>query len=213
MTKDIVILTSSYKHDGKCIAGIDTTTGEWIRPISDNPEIEGAVPLDDLRYEDGSTVQIYDIVRITMKGPKPTLVQPENWLYDDGCYWEKVGESSLNEVIRQRGYDDTQFVFEDTEKSLDRDAAFECNKSLLLLKVNSPGIFIKTFERKKVSFCFTYKSEEYKYFPVTEPETLAKYQEEADGFYQLGISQAVVFSLTEQYTNGKYYKVVAQFLH
>ena len=32
--RDIVILANSRRHDGRCIAGKDLATGEWIRPIN-----------------------------------------------------------------------------------------------------------------------------------------------------------------------------------
>lgn len=213
MTKDIIVLTSSYKHEGRCIAGIDINSGEWIRPISSNRTIEGAVPLDDLKYEDGTMVKIFDVVRITMRHAIPTAVQPENWLYDDDFYWKKLNSSNLNEVVSLRGYDDSQYVFDNTEKRLNQSTASKCGKSLLLLNVINPRIFVKSFETKKISLFFTYKGIEYAFYAVTEPDVLDEYKRKADGFYPLGFKQTVVFSLTEQHTDGMYYKVAAQFLH
>jgi hypothetical protein len=67
MKKDIVILAKSSKHSDFCIAGIDIETLEWIRPISDNDLTEGAVPREDIRYESGGEINLFDIVRINFK--------------------------------------------------------------------------------------------------------------------------------------------------
>lgn len=83
MSKEIVILAKSFKRGGYCIAGIDTTTGEWIRPISNDISNEGAVPVADIIYTDGNQVEILDIVEIEISSHKPTESQPENYIYDN----------------------------------------------------------------------------------------------------------------------------------
>ena len=50
----LVILAVSAKHNNYCVAGVDIDSGKWIRPISERTELEEAVPLEDLKYPDGS---------------------------------------------------------------------------------------------------------------------------------------------------------------
>ena len=35
MEKRIIIMTESSKFSGKCVAGIDVDSGEWVRLVSD----------------------------------------------------------------------------------------------------------------------------------------------------------------------------------
>lgn len=64
MEKEIIILAKSSKHGEYCIAGVDSKSGEWIRPVSDNITNEGSIPLQDITYEDGTQIQILDQVKI-----------------------------------------------------------------------------------------------------------------------------------------------------
>lgn len=37
----LVIMTESSKFSGKCVAGIDTESGRWVRLVSDDEETHG----------------------------------------------------------------------------------------------------------------------------------------------------------------------------
>jgi hypothetical protein len=211
--KDIIILSSSFKHDGRCIAGIDAETGDWIRLYSSNLATEGAVPLNQLIYENGSMVSIYDVVRVNLTMSCPTLVQPENWHYDESEKWELIRKSNLHEVIHLHGFDRPKTIFKNTENKLPGDTVFDSEPSLLLIKLVSPEVFIKTFDSKKVQLCFTYNGDEYRYFKITDIEINNKYSDHPDGGIRLNGIIPAVFSLTDKYKlSGKYYKVVAQIL-
>ena len=137
MKKTIVIMCKSVKHyPNYCIAGIDTTTGEWIRPISNNVDVEGAVLVRDATYQDGNEVKIFDVVEIEMIEHCPNTAQKENYLYDSECYWEKVGQSSLQEVINFRGFDSNSYIFKNTNSSL-TDNEID-GTSLMLVQIQTP---------------------------------------------------------------------------
>lgn len=121
MYKEIIVLAKSSKHSEYCIAGVDTTTGKWIRPISTNFENEGSVPVCDVTYNDGSQVHIFDKVRIKLLSHRPTISQPENYLYDSMVKWEKTGQSSLMELIKHRGYDRVNQIFYNHGKEVSED--------------------------------------------------------------------------------------------
>jgi hypothetical protein len=213
MKKDIIILTKSYKHNGTCVAGIDVTTGAWIRMMSSNQSEEGAVPFETIAYNNRTLVDIYDVVRIDFTRPCPNMIQPENWYYNEFIKWEFIKKSNINEVLNLHPYDSPRFIFQNTEKSLSKNTNFNCEPSLLIMMVLQPRIFIKTFEKKKVQFCFEYNRNQYDYFSITDPNILNQYHESPDATYSLGVNAAVIFSLTDKYDyNGKYYKVAAQFL-
>ena len=78
--RKLVILAESAKYNNFCVAGIDIDTGEWIRPISEKTELEEAVPLDDLKYPDGSRVELLDVVEIKFSDRSANNpIQPENF--------------------------------------------------------------------------------------------------------------------------------------
>lgn len=210
MKKTIIIMCKSIKHyPNYCIAGIDTTTKEWIRPISNNDDVEGAVLVKDATYQDGNEVEIFDIVEIEMIKACPTNAQKENYLYNDKVKWKKVGESSLQEVINFRGFDNYNYIFNNTNPSL-IDNELD-GTSLMLVQIQRPEICIKTFERKKIQLNFTYKNEDYKYIKIGDLSILNSYVNNSDGYYQLNQPTIAVFSLTGKYNyNEKYYKMLAQ---
>ena len=37
--RKLIILAASSKRNNYCVAGVDAETGEWIRPISENPDL------------------------------------------------------------------------------------------------------------------------------------------------------------------------------
>src|SRR5660397_219325 len=99
MKKEIIILTKSIKRGGYCVAGIAANNGEWIRIISDDVPTEHAVLDSHMTYSDGTSIEVFDIVQIDFIEKVATPIQPENWLFNEDVQWEKVGKSSLREVL------------------------------------------------------------------------------------------------------------------
>lgn len=213
--KEIIILAKSSKHSEYCIAGIDTTTGEWIRPVSDNTSSEGAVPLEQITYEDGTELQILDKVFIQFIGPAPTKSQPENYLYDPDYYWVKRGQATIEEVIQKRGCDNVNEFFYNTGRDVTEEE-INHGPSLLLLNVEYPIISVKTFDnetsnKQRIDLIFRYRNTWYRYFRISDPVIKGQYADKKDGDYRFGSSRIVVLSLTGKYEgSGKYYKMVAQ---
>lgn len=213
MFKEIIVLAKSSKRGGYCIAGVDTETGEWIRPISDNSVKEGAVPREDIMYSNGKELEILDKVKIKIKSANPTESQPENYVYDSSEVWEKTGRSSLDSVLRFRGYDRVDKVFYNIGNSVTENE-IGGQPSLLLLNVKNSYIFIRSFEDKKIQLNFEYNNQSYKYFKISDELIKYKYQDKIDGNYNYKDNLAVVFSLTDRYDkSNKYYKMAAQLFY
>lgn len=211
-TKEIVILSKSTKKGGYCVAGIDTTSGKWIRPICNNVADEGAVPISDILYNDGSQMNIFDKVQIELTSKAPTLAQPENWIYNSEIKWKRKGTSSLNEVINFRGYDQPDKVFYNYEKEV-TESSLNGTESLLLLSVKNSSIFIKTFNdgHRKLQLNFSYNNSNYRYFKISDVIVNNNFTNYPDGIYDSRDNLSAVFSLTGKYEiTGKYYKMVAQ---
>lgn len=212
MKKEIIILTKSDKRGGYCVAGIDKKTGEWIRVISSNDATEHAVSGMDLICDDGREVDIYDIVEIEFIKAMPTDVQPENYLYNEKIQWKKKGKSNLGCVLRIHGCDNANYVFGNVQNRLEGNESCLAKSSLLLLKVDNPRYNVKRFpERTLVQMNFYYNKREYSFFRITQKSLKEKYSAMDDGWYPTE-TDIFVFSLTDKYKDGRYYKVVAQAL-
>lgn len=213
MKKNIIILTKSIKHGGFCVAGIDTDNGEWIRLISSDANSEHAVPYQDMVCEDGNEVEVLDLVEVDIISACPSRVQPENYLYNENVKWKRIRTSNINEVIDIHGIDNPQYVFGNSDAKLTDDNIHLARRSLLLLEVENPMYFIKTFPNgKKVQLNFTYNGYMYRYLKVTQQDIYNYYMNQPDGIYNAD-TNLFVFSLTDKYElSGKYYKVMAQAL-
>lgn len=210
LKKEIIILTKSDKRMGYCVAGIDRQTGEWIRVVSSDVQTEHAVPSHDLVYETGQIADIYDIVEIDFLRAVPTVVQPENYLYNEMVSWRKKGKSNLNEVLHIHGYDDADYVFGNTANRLESQQVHLARQSLLLLSVEQARYNVKHFpERSVLQLNFSYNGNNYSYFKVTQRDLRERYK--AEGWYPTE-TDVFVFSLTDRHVDGRYYKVIAQAL-
>ena len=84
----ITCLADSYKHNGRCIAGIDEA-GRWVRPVSSGKK--RAID-QETRIINGSEPRILDILEIPLHAHGPDDgCQPENKLLKAG-QWKKVGQ-------------------------------------------------------------------------------------------------------------------------
>lgn len=93
----IICLANSYKHGGRCIAGIDQDTGKWIRPMPDSTC--GAVT-SPMRFINGKEPEILDIIEIPLEDSGPDEgCQPENRLLKHGR-WTKVGRITAQDLLR-----------------------------------------------------------------------------------------------------------------
>lgn len=209
MIKEIIIMTKSAKRGNYCIAGIDVKSGEWIRPVSDDVETEGAVLQEDAIYEDGTEVEILDVVRIEFIKHIPNEAQNENYLYNSEKYWKKTGKMSLQELIDKYQLDNPSFIFKNSENALyDRELT---GHSLFFVKIQNPYIFVNTFpERKSITINFTYNNNEYRYINIGDLNLKNPYRNCKKGNYYLGQERLAVFSLAGKHTDGKYYKMLAQ---
>lgn len=84
---DLICLANSYKHNRRCVAGLRTDGGGWVRPVSDREQ--GELDYHQSRYPDRSEPRVLDVIRVGLSEPRPLPHHPENWLID-GSAWEPV---------------------------------------------------------------------------------------------------------------------------
>ncbi|MBD3879080.1 MAG: hypothetical protein SR1Q5_05280 [Quinella sp. 1Q5] len=211
----LVILAVSAKHNNFCVAGVDIDSGKWIRPISERAEFEEAVPLEDLKYPDGSHVELLDVVEIKFSDQSAdNPIQPENFFYNQKYFWQKVGRVTLQEVIDRRGYDLRDKIFYNNERSIfgaDVEKV-STRESLLLLPVENLFIAVEQDKEHKKFFAdFEYRGKKYFRFSVGDKAIGKKYETNGAGKYFLKESASVVFSLTNPFSaNYQCYKMLAQ---
>ena len=212
--KNLVILAASAKFNNFCVAGVDVDSGSWIRPISEKPELEDAVPIDDLKYPDGSRVELLDVVEIKFSDrAAKNPIQPENFFYNEKYFWQKVGRVTLQEVIDERGFDHRDKIFYNNGRSiLGVDVIkFDERESLLLLPVKNLFISIEETDHKKFFADFDYRDRKFFRFSVGDIAVRNKFAGSGAGKYFFRDNATVVFSLTNPYRkNAECYKMLAQ---
>jgi hypothetical protein len=93
----IICVANSYKHGGRCIAGIDPETGKLIRPVSCTQK--RAIG-KETRIIDGEEPRVLEELEIPLEeyGPDEGC-QPENRLLKEGR-WKKVGRVDPEALLR-----------------------------------------------------------------------------------------------------------------
>lgn len=72
-----ICLAHSKKYSERCVAGVRTDTGEWIRPIS--KESHGELAPKQLKFADGDEPKNFDLISAWLGERAPVVNQPENW--------------------------------------------------------------------------------------------------------------------------------------
>lgn len=78
MSDEIVLLAVTKMLSGFCIGGISLSTGQWVRPVKEH----GTILLGDIRYEDGSVMRPFDIVKLELSSHRPKPPHVEDWVCD-----------------------------------------------------------------------------------------------------------------------------------
>jgi hypothetical protein len=86
-TEEIIVLADSKKMGGRCLAGISTRSGEWIRPVSELAD--GVIYPFHCRVQ-GRQPRLLDVVRLPYQRRLETPTQPENLLIS-GEEWSLAG--------------------------------------------------------------------------------------------------------------------------
>ena len=78
---EMLCLANSWKHGGRCVAGVLLSDMSWIRPVSDTED--GSLSESACQLDVGRAVRPLDVVRLRVRGPEPRPHQPENWIVTD----------------------------------------------------------------------------------------------------------------------------------
>src|SRR6266705_1399635 len=84
---EFLCLANSKKLSHRCIAGLRTDTGEWIRPVSSS--LHGELTHSQRNLGTAGDPQNFDTLRVSFANHAPTASQRENLLID-GTAWQLV---------------------------------------------------------------------------------------------------------------------------
>jgi hypothetical protein len=90
----IICLANSQKHRERCIAGVEISTGKWIRPVSNLDD--GRVPLN-VCLVNGEEPKLLDILEIPLAETSPGY-ECENRLILPG-EWKCTEKASVNDLV------------------------------------------------------------------------------------------------------------------
>lgn len=173
MTKQICILTKSYKHGGYCVAGIDIDTKEWIRLVnSDNPNT------DEIRKEqmflNGKTIECLDIIEYDFIKNIPTSCQTENWLLNPALKPKFIKSISIEKLVNFIKIEKDDFFIFNNANLLKANEISKIKRSLYIFHVQNLKIEASTYEsygeiRFRYKCAFDYKNSHYDNISLTDP--------------------------------------------
>ena len=73
-----ICLANSRKHGGRCVAGIRTDGGGWIRPVSRGSS--GTLSRGHYTLDNRSEAGLLDVIEVEVSAPRAEPHQPENWV-------------------------------------------------------------------------------------------------------------------------------------
>lgn len=94
----IICLANSYKHQGRCIAGIDMASGQWVRPISNLDD--GRIPIEN-QYIKAEHISILDIIDIPIDVNRKSGYEIENYCYTNRP-WQTIGQAKVVDLLNHR---------------------------------------------------------------------------------------------------------------
>lgn len=171
--KSIICFANSYRDSGRCFAGKDIKTGEWVRPICSGDS--HSIPRERQKLPDESYPKLLDVIKVPV-GKKASLLdapyQTENWFLDERP-WEKIGAYRYEDALKLVDEPESLWL---CNKSLGTDEVHEDSfgeikppGSLLLLQLS--GVMTRT---PKLRARFNHNGVDYD-LAVTCPEAQMRY--------------------------------------
>ncbi|MEV4130304.1 hypothetical protein [Nocardia sp. NPDC049707] len=212
VTKLLVCLANSYKHGGRCVAGIDPETRTWFRPVSSR--LGGEVYERDRQCPVGGEPRLLDRLSVMLSEHCPYEFQRENWLFEDHRLWMNMGRAGWDEACSLAQCPETLWLNGcDSDRGVNNCVPFaqkdEVRDSLKLIHLDEVGIKVspRLDGWHRVRATFQYGGIEYT-LPVTDSEFVERAQTSGTGEYGLGESLLTV-SLTGKYKDNNLHKLVA----
>lgn len=205
MKKQVCILTKSLKDHDYCVAGIDITTGKWMRLVTSKDG--GAFPkemLDDMHFKE------LNVLEVEVKEHIPYHVQTENWIIDEKVEFKKIGTLTKQQVFNLHPIESPDMIFDSQKNELERSDIKKLDHSLEMINAKELQLdtSMKGDGRHHYKVKFQYNGHEYN-LSLTD----LKYRNE--DFDQIRIPSATIIVSIPAIPYGEndlYYKFVAKIL-
>ena len=217
-TKTIIVLANSTKNRGHCIAGIEYTDGNWIRPVSNYGN--GELYPQQIAFSDGTQPSLLDVVEIPVVANAKSPLQPENWTIQEGIVWKKnlegkCSKEMLLSMVAEPNDIWLQPNYESNRNSHDYLHNHPPYSSLVLVKISAAKLWKdRSFNGKEiVRSLFSYHGVTYT-LNVTDPNV----HNILNGADTLNIKEAIIcVSLCPSFYNNfaseyQHFKVVASII-
>jgi len=93
-----ICLANSRKFGGRCVAGLQLGSIDWIRPVSS--QADGTLSHGQYSLDDGTDASLLDVIEVEVTKPRPQVHQPENWELAPGR-WHLVGRFKGTQAVSQ----------------------------------------------------------------------------------------------------------------
>lgn len=137
MRKTILCLANSFKHGGRCVAGICLEDGAWIRLRGKAPD--GALCAGEYGLDDGTEPRLLDVIAVEVHCAIPSNSHPEDWQIAP-VRWHRVERPASAAAMQKLTLSTETTIFGDP---CDRIAESQLNRRCLessLMLVGSAGI-------------------------------------------------------------------------
>ncbi|MES2393355.1 MAG: hypothetical protein V4555_17055 [Acidobacteriota bacterium] len=136
MRRTLVCLANSYKHGGRCVAGVCLETGKWIRLRSGGGD--GSLAAREYTLGDGmGELRLQDVFEVDLHYAMPSDCHPEDWVSVAGSWhlvgrpcsqarWETVKAAAERKGCLLGGYGDRMRAAAVEEQPLSASLALVC---------------------------------------------------------------------------------------
>lgn len=217
MDKLMLCLANSYKHGGRCIAGIELAkdplgcltivkgadgTPKWLRPISHS--FAGEISNNEAR-----NIKVLSVIRIINIKEAGLYSHTEDIYYDRLEITNEIFVNS-NDKLNQCIDNYHRNIFGNRGKAVTPESFQNGNYSVMLIKVSNAEIYVDTrFEKSKQRIKFVFYNNEYD-LPITDPLFLERLKYNS-GLNKVYTSLYVVLSLGIEH-EGWHSKLVASII-
>lgn len=163
MQRKIVIMTSSAKNGNCCVAGFDEE-GKWIRLVTDNEALDGAIPRAYMQ-----NITVLDYVELDIVKGCGDVFQPENYLVNLHMRPKKIGHVAWKKFLKVRPTDSYNFIFGNCSRRLEVAEAQNVGHSLEFVKVQQFHSYVDE-SRHKTRAEFYYNGNFYSRISVTDQD-------------------------------------------
>ncbi len=173
--KQIIVLARSRKIGGICLAGIDTSNGQWVRLVSNDARTDHAIPSCNMRDNNsGQIIQLLDVISANCIKKQEDYIHPENWIADTDRGFHVLRKSGMDEVLKLHPCDDYPTVYGNIYSKVSKTnwetyiKRYEKPHSLMLIRVDRKKLYNNEDMGDKVVVLFDYNGDTIKWLSLTD---------------------------------------------